>query len=269
MKAAFGGTFRRMGAIARNTFIEASRNRAFIGLGIAAVALVVSSMAISSLALSDQRARVLVDFGLFAISLLEVVIAITMGVILVYKEVDRKTFFVVLTKPIRRVEVLAGKLLGLLGILAVSLVVMGIAWVASLWARDVPVPPDIVQALSLTWMQAALMTAVALFFSAFSSPILSGVFTFGAFLVGSMVPILEELLTLQKGPLATSPGARALAEATVFLTPDLSVFNVGKELILGIPVSWSYVAAAGGYCLAWSALFFALAGLVFERRDFT
>ncbi len=269
MKGFFGGTFRRMGAIARNTFIEASRNRAFIGLGIAAVALVVSSMAISSLALSDQRARVLVDFGLFAIALLEVVIAITMGVILVYKEIDRKTFYLVLTKPIRRVEVLAGKFVGLLAILLLSLAVMGIAWCLSLWARDVPLPPDLVQALALTWLQAALMTSVALFFSAFASPVLSGVFTFGAFLVGSMVPVLQDLLTLQKGALAQSPAARMLAELTVYVTPDLSVFNVGKELILGIPVTWSYVLAAGGYCLAWSAIFFALAALVFERRDFT
>ncbi len=268
MTGAFGGTFRRIGAIARNTFIEASRNRAFIGLGIAAVALVVSSMAISGLALSDQRARVLVDFGLFSIALLEVVIAITMGVILVFKEVDRKTFYVVLTKPILRVEVLAGKLLGLLAILALSLVAMGLAWVLVLWLRDVPLPSDLVQALVLSWFQAALMTAIALFFSAFASPILSGVFTFGAFLVGSMVPVLEELLTLKKGPLATNPAARFLAESTVSLTPDLSVFNVGKELILGIPVGWGYVGAAGGYCLAWCVLFFGLAALVFERRDF-
>lgn len=269
MKDAFGGTFRRIGAITRNTFIEASRNRAFIGLGIAAVALVVSSMAISSLALADQRARVLVDFGLFAISLLEVVIAITMGVILVFKEIDRKTFYVVLTKPILRIEVLAGKYLGLLAILLITLVVMGVAWALSLWARDVPIPPDILQALGLAWLQAALITAVALFFSAFASPILSGVFTFGAFLVGSMVPVLQDLLTLQKGALAHSPGARFLAEATVFVTPDLSVFNIGKELILGIPVPWSYVFAAAGYCLGWAALFFVLATVVFQRRDFT
>ena len=82
MSGSFGGSFNRIGAIAINTFTEASRNRAFIGLGIAAIALVVSSMAISGLAVSDQRARVLVDFGLFVVSLLLVVISITINIIL-------------------------------------------------------------------------------------------------------------------------------------------------------------------------------------------
>jgi len=268
MSGSFGGSFNRIGAIAINTFTEASRNRAFIGLGIAAIALVVSSMAISGLAVSDQRARVLVDFGLFAVSLLLVVISITMGVILVFKEVDRKTFYVVLTKPIRRAEVLAGKLLGLLSVLVVTLFLMGLAWVLVLVIRDVALPADLFKALILAWLQAALVTSLALLFSTFASPILSGVFTFGVFIVGTMIPVLQDLLTLRKGPLAASPAMRFLAEGTIKVVPDMTVFNVSKELILGIPVTWHYVSGAFFYCLGWSALFFALAVLIFSRRDF-
>lgn len=262
------GTPRRIAAIARNTFIEAARNRAFLGLGIAAVGLVASSMAISGLAIADQMARVLMDFGLFAISVLEVVIAVTMGVILVFKEVDRKTFYVVLTKPIRRSEVLAGKFFGLVAVLAIALVVMAIAWVGSLLLRDVPLRPDMAQALVLAWMQAVLVTSVALFFSSFASPILSGVFTLGVYLVGTTLYVLEDLLTLTKGLLASNEAARAVAKTAVAVLPDLSVFNVGKELILGIPIGWDYVAAAGAYCLGWCFLFWGLASLIFERRDF-
>ncbi|NOZ02226.1 MAG: ABC transporter permease, partial [Deltaproteobacteria bacterium] len=93
MKNPVSASLGRIDAIARNTFIEAYRNRAFLGLGMAAVGMVVSSMALSQLAVTDQAGRVLVDFGLFSISLLEVIIAIVMGVILIYKEVDRKTFY--------------------------------------------------------------------------------------------------------------------------------------------------------------------------------
>jgi len=262
------GTPRRVAAIARNTFIEAARNRAFVGLGLAAMGLVASSMAISGLALADQMARVLVDFGLFAISLLEVVIAVTMGVILVYKEIDKKTFFVVLTKPIRRSEVLAGKFLGLSAVLAIALALMALAWVGSLLLRGVPLRPGMAQALVLAWLQGVLVTSVALFFSSFASPILSGVFTLGVYLAGTTLYVLQDLLTLKKGVLATSDSARAVAKAAVTALPDLSVFDVGKELILGIPIGWDYVAASAGYCLGWCLLFWALASLIFERRDF-
>jgi ABC-type transport system involved in multi-copper enzyme maturation permease subunit len=262
------GIPRRIAAISRNTFIEAARNRAFVGLGIAAMGLVASSMAVSSLAIADQMARVLIDFGLFAISLLEVVIAVTMGVILVYKEVDKKTFYLVLSKPIRRSEVLAGKFFGLVGVLAIAVLLMTVAWVGSLILRSVPLKPDMPQALVLAWLQAVLITSVALFFSSFSSPILSGVFTLGVYLAGSSVPVLNDLLSLKKGALASSEAARFVAQTATAVLPDLSIFNVGKELILGIPISWGYVGAAGAYCLGWCLLFFGLACLIFERRDF-
>ncbi len=262
------GTPRRVAAIARNTFIEASRNRAFVGLGLAAMGLVASSMALSGLAIADQMARVLVDFGLFSIAVLEVVIAVTMGVILVFKEVDKKTFYVILTKPIRRSEVLAGKFFGLVAVLAIALVLMSMAWIGSLSLRGVPLPHDIAQALVLTWLQAVLITSVALFFSSFASPILSGVFTLGVYLAGTTLYVLDDLLVARKGLLVTNDAARAVAKTALVILPDLSVFNLGKELILGIPIGWDYVAASGAYCLGWCLLFWGLAAVIFERRDF-
>lgn len=258
----------RINAVARNTFIEAYRNRAFLGLGIAAVGLVVSSIVISRLAVADQAGRVLVDFGLFSIALLEVVIAIVMGVILIFKEIDRKTFYLVLPKPVRRSEVMAGKFAGLLVVLAASLVIMGLAWFLSLWVRGIELQVDMIKAMALVWMEAALITSVAIFFSSFATPVLSGVFTFGVFLVGRSLVILEELLTARKGLLISNEWARGIADVTVDLFPDLSVFNIGKEIILGIPVGWDYVGGAALYCLGYCVCFMALAMLIFQRRDF-
>ncbi|MBM4395381.1 MAG: ABC transporter permease subunit [Deltaproteobacteria bacterium] len=258
----------RISAIARNTFVEAARNRAFVGLGVAAVGLVVSSMVLSGLALSDQQSRVLVDFGLFSIALLEVVIAIVLGVILVFKEIDRKTFYLVLPKPVHRHEVLAGKFAGLLGVLAVALVLMAAAWFASLASRDVEFKPDMAKALALVWMEAALVTSAAIFFSSFATPVMSGVFSLGVFLVGRNVAVLEELLAGTKGPLVHNPLARTIAETTVFVFPDLTRFGVGREVILGIPVGWDYVGAAALYCAGYCLFFGALASLVFRRREF-
>lgn len=262
------GSIGRIYAVALNTFIEASRNRAFVGLGIASVGLVATSMALSQLAVRDQAARVLVDFGLFAISLLEAVIAIVMGVILIFKEVDRKTFYLVLPKPVRRSEVILGKYVGLLGVLLVALVLMGAAWFISLWLRNCPIEADMIKALILIYVEAALVTSAALFFSSFATPIMSGVFTFGIFLVGRSVSLLDELLRARKGVLVRNPIARAIGEFVSAYFPDLSVFHIGKEIILGVPVGWDYVLGCALYCLGYSIFFLALAILIFRRKDF-
>jgi len=225
-------------------------------------------MALSQLAVIDQASRVLVDFGLFSISLLEVIIAIVMGVILIYKEVDRKTFYLVLPKPVRRSEVVAGKFTGMLLVLAVALVVMGLAWALSLTAQGIGLRPDMFKALVLVWLEAALITSVALFFSSFATPVLSGVFTFGVFLVGRSLVVLEELLTAKKGLIVKNPIVRFIADVTVDVFPDLSVFNVGKEVILGVPVGWDYLGGAALYCAGYSVCLLALAMLIFNRRDF-
>ncbi|HOC98927.1 MAG TPA: ABC transporter permease [Myxococcota bacterium] len=269
MKNGFADSIRRTFAIARNTVLEAIRNRAFLGMGIAAFGLVVSSIALSSLAVRDQAERVLVDFGLAATSLMEIVIAITMGVILVFKEIDRKTFYLVLPKPIRRSEVIAGKFVGLLGVLGASLLLMAAGWLISLQVKGISIPAGVPQALLLVWAQAALITSVAIFFSSFASPVLSGVFTFGVFMVGSSVTVLQELMQARKGMLATPGPARLIAEGAVAVFPDLSVFNVGKELILRIPVTWEYVGASMLYCGFYCLFFLAIGALVFQRRDFS
>lgn len=264
----FSGLAARIYAIALNTFIEASRNRAFVGLGIAAVAMVVASRAISELAIRDQAQRVLIDFGLFAISLLAVIISVVMGVILIFKEIDRKTFYLVLPKPVRRSEVVIGKFAGLIGVIAIAVIVMGCAWFLSLWWREVPINGDMAKALLLIWLEAALITSVALFFSSFATPIMSGVFATGIFLIGRSVPLLEEMLQAKKGALVRNPFARALARFVVDTFPDLSVFHVGKEIILGVPVTWEYVAAVLLYCAGYCLFFLALGILIFGRRDF-
>jgi len=268
MKNPVTASLGRVGAIALNTFMEAYRNRAFLGLGIVAVGLVMSSIAISRLAIADQASRVLVDFGLFAIALLEVVIAIVMGVILIYKEVDRKTFYLVLPKPVRRSEVVAGKFAGLLVVLAISLVVMGVAWILSLVGRGIEVRPDMIKALALVWLEASLITSVALFFSSFATPIMSGVFSFGMFLVGRSLIILEELLTAKKGMIVQNDIIKTIASFCVDVFPDLSVFNISKEIIVGVPVGWDYVGGAALYSIGYCVFFIALAMVIFSRRDF-
>lgn len=261
-------TTERIRAIARNTFKEAVRNRAFIGLLLLALVFLISSVVLSALAVSDQAPRVVVSFGLFGISLFGVVIAVVMGVILVYKEIEKKTIYTVVPKPVHRFEIILGKYLGLLAILVVELSILALVWFLILWTKDVTVTLEHVKALLLVFFEVMLITGVALLFSAFSSPILSGIFAALIFVVGRVVYIVDEMLRAGSGLFVTSPELRPVGKAVVAVFPDLNVFNGSHEVLLGVPIAWDYIGSALGYALSYVVVLLALATLLFQRRDF-
>jgi ABC-type transport system involved in multi-copper enzyme maturation permease subunit len=257
----------RVWAIAINATKEALRNRAFLGLMILAMAFLLFSMALAELAVRGEAARVVLDFGYFALSLFGVVIAIVMGVILVYKEVDKKTIFTIIPKPVHRYEFILGKYLGMLAMLVVEVGVMAAVWMLVLASKDAPIDVGIAQALVLIFVEIMVVLSIAVLFSAFSSPILSGVFTLGIFVMGRTAYIVAEMVASKKG-LFASPTAETLGTAYTHICPDLNVFNISQDLLLGIEVPWSYVAASTGYGLAYVVFFLAAAMLLFMRRDF-
>lgn len=258
----------RIAAIASNTTREAIRNRAFIGLLLAALAFIAFSLVLGELAVRGQAARVVQDFGPFAIGLFGVVIAITMGVILLYKEIDKKTIFTIIPKPVHRFEIVLGKYVGLLAILLVTVAVLGLAWTGVLAVKGAPVTVEVVKVVALVFFEIMLVTAVAVLFSAFSSPVLSGLFTFGIFFLGRVAYQVDQLLDARRGLFVDHPSLRPLGEAFVAVFPDLQVFDATQNLLLAMPIPGTFVAAALTYSLAYVAFFLALAVLLFQRRDF-
>lgn len=257
----------RIAAVTGNTLREAGRNRLFYGLIGTAVVLLIFSMVLSDLALVDQKARLVQDFGLFVIPLLCIVTAILLGVVLMYKEIDRKTLYAILPKPVRRSEFLLGKFAGLCILLLAQLVLLAVVWSGVLVLRGGEPTAAMVHALALQYIEIVLVTSIAMFFSALSSPVLSGVLTASVFLIGRITYVIAELLGAQKGVFAEVPLMRGLGRLLLAIVPDLSTFNVADELLLGWTVPWSYLASATAYGLSWSALFLVLALLLFERRD--
>ena len=262
-----GRSLLRIFAVAGNTLREAGRNRLFYGLLGAAALLLVFSVLLSDLALLDQKARLVQDFGLFIIPLLDVASAVLMGALLLYKEIDRKTLYAILPKPIRRSEFLLGKLLGLCGLLALQELALALCWYGVLKLRGGDMTPAIGIALLLSYIEVVFITSVALFFSALSRPVLSGVLTVGVFLIGRVSYVLADLLGAQKSIFSEVPAMHAVGRVLLTVVPDLSTFNVADEVLLGWDVPLHYVTAAAAYGLSWSALFTVAALLVFERRD--
>jgi Cu-processing system permease protein len=262
-------SFFRMAAIAGNTYREVLRNRAFIGLLVVAAAFLIFSMALSELARPGEEPRVVMDFGYFAISLFGVVIAIVMGVILLHQEVEKKTIYTIIPKSVHRYEVVLGKYLGMLVILLAELVVMSLIWFLVLWVSDAPISVDTVMAMGLIFLEMMIIASMALLFSAFSSPILSGIFTFGFFLMGRLSYVVSDmLLATKRGFFVDYPVFRPVGQFFAGSFPDLRAFNVSQDLLLGTPIGVDYLLVSGAYAMSYVVFFLAVAVLFFQRRDF-
>jgi ABC-type transport system involved in multi-copper enzyme maturation permease subunit len=224
---------------------------------------------LSGLAARDQQLRVATDFGLFTLGLLGVTIAIIMGVILVHNEIQRKTVYPLLTKPVARPLFILGKYLGLAGVLSACMTVLGFSWFLLLWSRGATLSADHVLALVLVLMEVLLITSIAVFFSTFSSPVLSGFFTFALFfIIGRTIPVLEHMIEQKKGILAENQALKSVFEALTKIIPDLTIFQGSEPLLHGLPIETGYVLHASIYALSYIGIFLCAGILLFQRRDF-
>jgi ABC-type transport system involved in multi-copper enzyme maturation permease subunit len=259
---------RRIWAITRNTFREAVRNKILYSLLFFAVIIILSAVAVGRLSLHEE-ARMTRDIGLFGIDVFGVIIAIFVGVNLLYKELDLKTVYTILPKPIHRWEFVLGKWLGMLLTLAVQVVVMGLVLAGTLALQGARFDVPLCKALWLLYINVVVVTSVAVLFSSFSSPFLSGFFSLGVFIVGRSVPDIQMLSTRMEGP------GRALLEVAVRLLPNLHLFYpsgaiVGAETVTvhGAFVGASYLGWTTAYGLGYSVAVLLLAMFIFRRRDF-
>lgn len=248
--------------IARNTFREAIRDRVLAGVIVAGGVLLLATLAIRPLAMGEGT-RLTVDLGLSAISFLGLLLVLVVGTSLVAKEIERRTIFNLLSRPIARPVYLAGKWAGLsaaLWTVALSLGLLLWGLVALLGHGRQGLP--IAEAVYLAGLELTVVTAIAVLFSALSTPVLSSLYTLGLFLAGQWADDL-------RGFAGQAPGTlRTALEVFANLLPNLSLFNMRSLAAAGEPTSALHLGVATGYALLYCACVLALAAAAFESRDF-
>ena len=261
--------------VALAVFRESVRDRVFYNLVLFALLLIGASILIGQLT-AGQDVKIIKDLGLASTSLFGLFIAIFVGINLVSKEVDRRSIYPLFAKPVRRSEFIAGKYAGLLLTLLANVLVMTVALYVVLFflSRGVPdeiqrawdapaLDPALLKAIALIYVNLAVVTAVALFFSSYSSPMLSAIFTLGVYVVGQFTADLKNF-----DAIVDSPAAIAVARACYYLLPDFSKFDVKLAVVHGIPVSGAYLASAVAYAALYVAALLFGAMVIFARRDF-
>ena len=266
---------RAISTVAINVFRESVRDRVPYNLVLFSVLLIASSYLLGQLT-AGQDVKIVKDLGLAAISVFGLFIAIFIGIGLVSKEVERRSIYALLSKPVSRSQFIAGKYLGLVLTLAVNITVMVVALYIVLgylsWQEtaeykavwDAPGPdPAMLKAVFLIFIELMLVTALALFFSTFSTPMLSAVLTFGLYVAGHFNSDLKNF-----DKVVNSQAAIWLSRGMYHVLPDLSAFDVKTEVVHGLHVPMGYLASTTAYGLAYVTALLLVATFIFSRRDF-
>lgn len=248
-------------AIAFNTYREAVRSKILYSILFFGVFLITFSAVLGELSLY-QNNRVIKDIGLFALSLFGNLMAIFLGSSFLHKEIERRSIYNIASKPIHRWHYFVGKFVGVWVTLMVQLSFMFAVFTAVVAVYLGSISASLFVAFVLICVEVTVMASVALFFSSFSTPYLSGFFALGILVAGKSAEVLERLVT------GAEPGLRALVHLTERVLPSLYIFNVTEYVTYDLPIPPSFVYHAAMYGLCYAAIALMIGSVAFSRRDF-
>ena len=249
--------------IASNTFREAVRDRVLYNLIAFAVLMTGSAILIGQISIDIER-LVVINLGLTAVSLFGIVIAIFIGIGLVSKEIEKRTLYTVLSRPVQRWEFIIGKFLGLAGTLVVNTFFMAIGvFAALLYVSHHFQASDgwVLVALYFIILQFLIITSLALLFSSFSSPLLAAVFAFSVFVIGTFSEDLRGFAAMTQGITSW------LTSAVAYIVPNFSALNIISSVAHQEPVTGQLILYNSAYAMFYAAMALSGAVLIFERRN--
>jgi Cu-processing system permease protein len=266
---------RTVALVAGAVFKESVRDRVPYSMVAFATLLIAASYLIGQLT-AGQDLKIIKDLGLAAISWFGLVIAIFIGIGLVSKEVERRSVYAVLAKPLTRGQFIVGKYAGLVFTLSVNLSAMAVAFAMVLAYMDAATPdavkagwpapaldPRLLTGIVLTMAELMIVTAIALLFSTFSSPLLSALLTFGLWVAGHFNQDLRNFEAIIDTPAAVWTG-----RAVYYLLPNLAPFNIRAEVAHGVDVPTRAVVLTLAYAAVYITALLVAAVAIFRRRDF-
>jgi ABC-type transport system involved in multi-copper enzyme maturation permease subunit len=251
-----------MFALMWNGFREARRNRVTVIVAAFTLVLLLSTSVVMEVTVFTFD-RVNTDVGLGVMSLLLVFLAIFLSSAWVPREIERRTIFMVLSKPISRATYLVGRLAGNMLTLAILLVVMSLVFAAELMFLRSPVTQPIVAALVALFFELLILSSLGFFVSSFSGQIVSAVVVSGLFFAGHLAGDIYRLASRSK-----VEALQWLGKGVYYLLPNLDRLDLKVQAAYATPVPWGELGASAAYAIAYSTALMVATIAIFQRRDF-
>ncbi len=248
-------------AIFTGTFKEGARSRLFWGIFIFAAVMLLSSLVLSEFTFAE-RYKIVADFGLSFIVFFGILVAIFVGVDLIHREMDKRTIYVILSKPIERSVFVWGRYLGLVGVIFINFLLMGILLylIIYLYARELNFL--IMLAIYASLLETAVITAFALFYSSFTSPFVAAFASLGTYIISQSLDIIRASAAKQSGVI------RWVLDLTATVFPDLSRFNLKTAAVYLDTVPAANILFLTFYAIGYILILIVLTSFIFDRKEF-
>jgi ABC-type transport system involved in multi-copper enzyme maturation permease subunit len=249
-------------ALTLNAFREARRNRVTLAVGLFAAALLIASSLVTEVTVVTFD-RVLTDVGIGGMSIMLAVLAVFLSSSQLSREIERRTIFVVVSKPISRSMFLLARFAGNMLTLAVLLIAMGGIFAVVVLVVGNHLTAAQFTAISMLWTELLVLSAVGFLFSSFASQYVSALVTVSIYFAGHLSADIYDLAQRAKQPLL-----RWLCEGVYYVLPNLSRLNYRPRATYNVPASASLILDSTAYAFCYTGVLLALAALIFSRRDF-
>ncbi|MCU0550807.1 MAG: ABC transporter permease [Leptolyngbya sp. Prado105] len=258
-----GGTFNRIGAIAANVFREVIRDRILYLIAFYAGGILLANYLLPQVAAATEK-KILLDLTLAAMPVIGLIVAIFVGTGLVNKEIEKRTVFVLIAKPVSRTEFIIGKHLGLSAVLAVLITVMSAIALGILWAAKVPFSlSNLLISSSFLLLQLSLISAIAILFGVFTTSLLAMMLTFGIYLMGQLSQDIVKF-----GKLTKNPSVETATQGLYLILPDLARLDLKNQAVYHLIPSPQILLGNVAYAILYIAFTLTIASLIFSRREF-
>jgi Cu-processing system permease protein len=249
-------------AIGANTFRETIRDRVLGVIVVFALAMIVGGLWLGNISLGEEG-RMMKDFGLAAVTAFGLIVAVFIAAGLVHKEIEKRTVYVLFSKPVSRVSFIAGKFLGLCGTMAIVLAGMGLFLFLLVWILDGHPSGTVLAAVVMIYVQLLAVMAVTILFSTLGSAILASVLGICVFVAGQLS---HNALTITR--LGKNPVTEALSWVVYVVIPNFSAVDVKAGAVGEQSLDWGRIGLWAAYLLAYTVVVLGVAAFVFRRKEF-
>ncbi len=254
------GSLSRIGAVAANTFRETVRERVLYNLVFFAILMILSGVLLGQLSIRQDE-KIIKDVGFAAMDVFGLLIALFIGVGLVNKEIERRSLYPLLSKPLDRGEFLVGKFVGLSLTLLVNIALMTLGLYLTLLATGRQVSPSLLEAIYPIYLGLLLVVALALLFSTLTSAPLAAIFTFGLALAGRYSDVIKHMREV-------APGTPDWLVAFLYYAiPNFRNFDFKDKVAYGDPVAPATLLWVTAYAAAYIAVALGAALLAFRSKE--
>ena len=252
---------KRIKTLALGTFKEGVRSRQFLSVAVFAVLMLLSALVMSEMSFSERK-KIVEDVGLSFMTIFGLIVTMYVGMELIFKEIDRRTIYIILSKPVSRRSFIVGKYFGLILLISAHLLLMIVTLFILFFFYVKSFEFHLFKAVYMIFLELSIIASITVFFSSFSTPAVAAFSALSFYIIGYSTSIINAYLAKQSGIF------KLLLNILFGIFPKLGYLDIKMEVIHKLPLHVDRFIYGSLYAIAYISVVIALSIVIFERREF-